>query len=121
VLDQLRRPVADVDITTVWTANEGRMEPWGHHPTKTDAHGRFSMTMRSVEYRLLAIDKEWKRGALIVIDPRNAPSSVDVKLVPLVRLHGRVRIAATGLELKDVLVHVRLLPNEKGMERLARC
>ena len=147
VLDQLGRPVADVDITTVWTANgvkleelkrflkegvddaklavnEGRMEPWGLHPTKTDAHGRFSMTMESRDYKLLAIDKERKRGALIVLTGRKTPSSVKVKLVPLVRLHGRVRIAATGQELKDVTVCVRLPLNEKfplGADRFAMC
>jgi hypothetical protein len=151
VIDPEGRPLADVDITTFWSANgvtleelrmfqregadgpdfaakfdanEGQMEPWGLHPTQTDAHGRFSMTMESYDHTLLAIDKERKRGALIAIDPRNALSSVDVKLVPLVRLHGRVRIAATGLEPKDVLVQVRGPQNENpelSARLLARC
>ncbi len=144
VLDQQRRPVADVEISTFWnangvtledrrrfgsdeakmTTNEGRMEPWGHHPTKTDADGNFSMKLGWRDYNLLAIDKERKRGAVIVLDPQNAPPLVEIKLLPLVRLHGTARIAKTGQHPKWVTVVVRLPPNEKfplSGDRLAVC
>jgi hypothetical protein len=137
VVDQQGRPVADVGISTFWNANgltlkefsrlqkegaddakfalnEGRMEAWGLHPTKTDAHGRFSMTMESRDYKLLAIDKERKRGALIVLTGHKNPSNVQVELIPLVRLHGQVRIAETGQELKDMTVVVRLPMNKSS-------
>lgn len=147
VVDEQNKPVADVAISNSWTANgvtleqlekfqkeggdatpfsinEGRMEPWGLHPTKSDAGGNFSFEMGWTDYKLLAIDKERKRGALIVVDPHNAPSHVDVKLAPLVRLHGRVRIAATGKDTTDMTVVVGLPLNEKfplGGDRLAMC
>lgn len=146
VVDQEGRPVADVDISAYWTANgitleelrmlrkeeaddakfavnEGQMEPWGR-PVKTDAHGRFSTTMSYRDYKLLAIDKQRKRGAMIVLTGPRTPSSVKVKLVPLVRLHGRVRIASTGQAVKDVTVGVRMPHNEQfplGADRFAMC
>jgi hypothetical protein len=149
VVDQQGRPVADVDVTTYWnangvsheeklrfhkeggddflsifSANEGRMEAWGQHPTKTDADGNFSMTMQGRHYKLLAIDKERKRGALIVLTSRKPQSKIMVALVPLVRFHGRVRVAATGKDLESVTVVVRLPLNEMfplGNDRLAVC
>jgi hypothetical protein len=44
----------------------------------------------------MAVDKERKRGGLIIVDPRHPPSRVECRLVPLIRVHGRVRVAATG-------------------------
>jgi hypothetical protein len=151
VLDQQGQSVANVGISFFWNANgltleglqkfekeggddtmfsinEGRMEPWGH-PAKTDEDGNFSIK-KGIRWskrihNLLAIDKERKRGALIVLDdPHNARPRVEVKLVPLVRLHGRVRIAATGENVKAMTVTVRVPPNEKfplGIDRVARC
>ena len=157
VVDQQGRPVPDVAVSTFWNANgftleelqkfekeggdatmltinEGRMEPWGFDPTKTDGDGKFSTKMGPRNYFLLAIDKQRKRGALIVLDPPKALSSVELELVPLVRLHGRVRIAArpagsktpvtVGEEPKSVIVNVRLRPNVEvpmGQPRVVRC
>src|SRR5580698_2105141 len=120
VLDQEGRPVAGASVATVWgangvtleqlersekdgkphpeqTANEGRMEPWGTTPVETGPDGRFAITLHSSNDRkLLAVDRERKRGAVLLVDPRHPPSQVECKLVPLVRLFGRLRVAATG-------------------------
>jgi AhpC/TSA family len=147
VLDPQGQPVADVGISTLWSANgvsheeavrfekeggdgakfsahEGWMEPWGNHPTKTDTAGRFSIGMEWHNFFLLAMDKERKRGALIVLDPRHAPPSLDVTLAPLLRLHGRVHIAAAAQAPEWSLVVVRLPRKEGfplGFERMAWC
>ncbi len=147
VLDSQARPVADVAISTIWGANgvsleelhrlektgglagkldtnEGRMEPWGYNPTWTDSAGSFSMKMNWNNYFLLAMDKERKHGALIVVDPRRVPSNLEVKLVPLVRLHGTLGFVGTDEKPKDSVVIVRLPENEKlplGFTRLAMC
>ena len=106
-----------------FSANQGRMEPWGEHPTKTDAEGRFWCEMSYRHYFLLAIDKQQQRGALILNDSRRLPSRLDVKLGPLVRLHGRVRIAGTDQHPESVVV-VRVPENDKfplAFTRLAMC
>ncbi len=134
VLDPEGRPAADVEVSTFWSANgvplaeiqrfeklpadvresqaailsqnEGRMEPWGN-PTKTDAEGRFSVKMGWTNYFVLAFDKERKHGALYLADSQNSSAPVDLKLGPLVRLHGRVHVPKP---LKDpwtmVVVHI---------------
>jgi hypothetical protein len=148
VLDGEGRPVVGASVATVWNANgialerlrkaendgkehpefivnEGRMEPMGYVPAQTDANGDFSIELRSSnDYKLLAIDKERKRGALIIVDPRHPPSRAECKLVPLVHAHGRMRVAATGKPTRDVTVVVGLPLNEKaplGGDRLCVC
>ena len=148
VVDQEGRPVAGVSVATVWNANgvsleqlrtaqrdgkahpeltmnEGRLEPWGDAPAQTDAKGDFSIQLRSSnECKLMVVDKERKRGALILVDPRNPPSRVECKLVPLIRLSGRVRVSATGEPTRDVTVLADLPVNEDfplGRYRLALC
>jgi len=132
VLDPQGHPVAGASIASVWgangvtleqlqnfekdgkphpelTANEGRMEPWGDAPAQTGPDGRFTIELRSSnECKLLAIDRERKRGALILVDPRHPPSQVEGKLVPLVRVFGRLRVAATGKPTREVTVIVGL-------------
>jgi hypothetical protein len=147
VLDSQRGPVADVAVSTFWGANglsleelhrlektgglagkldtnEGRMEPWGYNPTWTDSAGSFSMKMKWNNYFLLAIDKERKRGAMIMIDPRHVPPNLEVKLGPLARFHGRLGFVGSDERPKDSVVIVRLPENEKlplGFTRLAIC
>jgi thiol-disulfide isomerase/thioredoxin len=121
VVDQEGHPVAGASVATFWggngvtleqlrkveqdgkdhpelAMNEGRLEPWGQAtPSQTDANGDFSIQLKSSnEWKLMAVDKERKRGGLIIVDPRHPPSRVECRLVPLIRVHGRVRVAATG-------------------------
>ena len=150
VLDQQGHPVAGAAVTTNWgangitleqlhkfekdskvypdlvTENEGRMEPWGLSPTQTDANGDFTIQLHSTnDYKLLAIDKERKRGAVIIVDPRNPPARAECRLVPLIRVHGRLRVAATGQPVRvSSAVFVRLPSSEDvplGHDRLIMC
>jgi thiol-disulfide isomerase/thioredoxin len=146
VLDAQGRPVADVRVSAYWnangvplqevlrfqkeggdaskfSANQGRMEPWGEDPTKTDAKGRFWCNMSYRHYFLLAIDKQQQRGALIRSDSRRLPSRLDVRLGPLVRLYGRARIAGTDQHPESVVV-VHVPESDKfplAGTRLAMC
>jgi thiol-disulfide isomerase/thioredoxin len=148
VLDEQGRPVAGASIATVWgangvtleqlqnfekdgkphpelTANEGQMEPWGIGPVETGPDGRFAITLHSSNDRkLLAVDRERKRGAVILVDPRHPPSQVECKLVPLVRLFGRLRVAATGKPTRHDIVYLCLPANPElplGRYRLGVC
>lgn len=135
-VDQQGKPIADASVGTVWNANgitfpqlqklledikehpeftmnEGQMEPWGNAPTTTDADGDFSIEMPSpASYKAMALDKERKRGAVIIIDPHDRRAPVEAKLVPLVRVYGQVRMAGTGAKLNDVTVIAGLPFNE---------
>jgi thiol-disulfide isomerase/thioredoxin len=148
VVDQNGHPVAGASVTTNWGANgvtleqlhrfekdgkehpelarnEGRLEPWGLSPAQTDANGNFSIQLHSTnDYKMLAVDKERKHGALIIVDPRNPPTRVECRLVPLIRVHGRFREAATGQPVHESWVFVSLPMNEEiplGHDRLIMC
>jgi thiol-disulfide isomerase/thioredoxin len=105
--------------------NEGRLEPWGISPAQTDVNGNFSIQLHSSnDYKLMAVDKERKHGALIIVDPRNPPARVECRLVPLIRVHGRFREAATGQPVRASGVFVCLPVNEDiplGHDRLIMC
>jgi hypothetical protein len=148
VLDQEGRPVAGASIATVWgangvtleqlrnsekdgkphpelTTNEGRMEPWGDAPAQTGPDGRFTIEFRSSnECKLLAVDRERKRGGLMLFDPQHPPPQVQCKLAPLVRVFGRLRVAATGQPTRDQSVVVGLTERAEvplGRYRLGVC
>jgi len=105
--------------------NEGRLEPWGISPAQTDVNGNFSIQLHSTnDYKMLAVDKERRHGALIIVDPRNPPPRVECRLVPLIRVHGRFREAATGQPVRASSVFVCLPANEDiplGHDRLIMC
>jgi thiol-disulfide isomerase/thioredoxin len=132
-LDQLRRiekdlklhPEKGAELAAELAMNEGRLEPWGLSPAQTDANGNFSIQLHSSkDYKLLAVDMERKHGALIIVDPRNPPARVECRLVPLVRVHGRLRVAATSQPVRASTVVVSLPFNEEiplGSNRLIWC
>jgi hypothetical protein len=132
-LEQLRRiekdlkihPKKGAELIAEMAMNEGRLEPWGLSPTQTDANGNFSIQLHSSkDYKMLAVDKERKRGALIIVDPRNPPARVECRLVPLIRVHGQFRVAATGQPVRASTVFVSLPINEEiplGHDRLIMC
>lgn len=117
VVDEQGKPAAGVDVTTNWNANgftlaelkkfqkeggdssehdqnEGRMEPWGSNPVQTDAAGQFVLTLNWRQGCVLAMDKERKLGALYLRETEEVPSGVELQLVPLVRVHGRLTVPA---------------------------
>jgi thiol-disulfide isomerase/thioredoxin len=148
VLDPQGRPAAHVEVSTFWNANgvplaeiqrieklpvdvrdsqsaslsqnEGRMEPWGN-PTTTDADGRFSIKMNWTNYFVLAFDQDRQHGALYVANSQNSSdrAPVDIKLGPLVRLHGRVHVPKP-LKDKWTMVVVRLPESEQFPLRFNR-
>jgi thiol-disulfide isomerase/thioredoxin len=132
-LEQLRRieedlklhPEKGAELVAELARNEGRLEPWGLSPAQTDANGNFSLQLHSTkDYKLLAVDRERKHGAVIIVDPRNPPAHVECRLVPLIRVHGRLCVAATGRAVRASGVFVSLPANEDvplGSDRLMWC
>ncbi|HEY7328352.1 MAG TPA: redoxin domain-containing protein [Gemmataceae bacterium] len=95
VVDVAGKPVNGADLATYWIVAEGRMNPYRDglfHSTTTNAEGRFALAVATFPGRkqaLMAIDKDRKRGGLIRLDEKSADKPAEIKLVPLVRVHGR--------------------------------
>jgi hypothetical protein len=91
VLDAAGKPVVGADVATFWGSDKGKMAPF--NGAVTDKEGNFSLAMPFYGFpqALLAMDKERKTGGLIVCvfqEGKPAPKSIDIKLGPLVKVHG---------------------------------
>lgn len=152
VRDENGKPVAEADVTTYWSANgvsiderkevmkrkdlendgwkllyphEGKMVPWGIHPAKTDADGRFSIKVHKNELKLMVIDKNRKRGAVIELNPKHPNAFLHTKLEPLIRLHGTIRKPPSFKEPLEWTAAMLSLPTNQnfplGRHRLSFC
>src|SRR6516165_9968085 len=82
VVDAAGKPVAGVDVATLWNAENDRMTP--SRGAATDAEGRFTLSTYSHLEAVLALDKQRKTGGLVLLDAKAADKPVEIKLVPLV-------------------------------------
>jgi hypothetical protein len=88
VVDAAGKPVVGADVATFWGADKGKMAPF--NGVSTDKEGKFSLSMQLYGFRqaVLAMDKERKTGGLIVVEGKSTPKSIEIKLGPLVKVHG---------------------------------
>jgi hypothetical protein len=87
VVNAAGKPVAGVDVATLWNAENDRMTPY--KGATTDAEGRFTLSTYPHLEALLALDKGRKTGGLVLLVAKAADKPVEIKLVPLVYVHGR--------------------------------
>jgi hypothetical protein len=89
VLDGDGQPVADVDVAPYWHIQGGKPAPF--RGTRTDAAGGFTFEIdpRYPGAALVALDKDRRRGGLLVVDPKKVPEKIEIKLGPLVHVHGQ--------------------------------
>jgi hypothetical protein len=84
------QPIAGAEVASFWNAEKGKMQPY--KGAATDAEGRFATTLTFYgpgAQALLALDKERTRGGLVLVDSKSADKPLDIKLGPLVHVHGR--------------------------------
>jgi hypothetical protein len=88
VLDAGGKPVAGVDVAPYWQAADEALTPF--RGVKTDAAGRFTFAFdpRFVGSALLAYDQDRTHGGLLVVDLKKLPAAPEIKLRPVVRVHG---------------------------------
>jgi hypothetical protein len=90
VIDAAGKPVAGAEVASFWTAVEGAMQPY--KAATTDAEGRFATKLTFYgpgAQSLFALDRDRKAGGLALVDSKSAAKPVEIKLAPLVHVHGR--------------------------------
>jgi len=57
---------------------------------QSDKEGKFTLSYQNYgqAQALLALDKDRKTGGLVVLEPKSAPKEVEIKVGPLVKVHG---------------------------------
>ncbi len=90
VVDAAGKPVPFAAVAGHWGAGKDDMKPY--NGATTDAEGRFTtkLTFYGTEPQgLLALDRDQKQGGLLLVEPKAAGKPVEIKLGPLVHVHGR--------------------------------
>ena len=90
VVDAAGKPVAFAAVGSNWNATKDAMKPY--NGATTDAEGRFTTTLTFYgpgPQGLLALDMDQKAGGLLIVEPKVAGKPVEIKLGPLVHVHGR--------------------------------
>lgn len=148
VIDAAGRPVADADVATFWSANglprdqfealvknieenvheiwsrEGDMQPRGEAPARTDGNGEFAIKCRERDYKLMALDKNHRRGGVATLDPAHPDRPVVIRLQRLVRVRGTFRRSGSSAppEWAHAFISLPLHPRfPLGRDRLVGC
>lgn len=131
VVDEAGKPVANATVDYYWRSNGkqvrpdgskldlnreedgkifhgnlGQMEPLRGATTATD--GSFDLAMTSRQHSIIAMDAERKRGALVIIPSGQESAPVEVNLQPLIKLHGRFRLAESNAKPAWTNVYVEI-------------
>jgi hypothetical protein len=115
VMDAVGKPVAGVEVATFWMTQKENLTP--HKGATTNSEGRFTLSMTFYgrgEAALLALDKDRKTGGLIIVE--DAAKPLEIKLVPLVHLHGKFDCKELSQRLKWTNVYIMT-----GQARFAMC
>jgi hypothetical protein len=116
VIDAAGKPVAGAEIATFWSTVKEKLNPL--RGVTTDAEGRFTLPV--VFYgrgeALFALDKDRKIGGLIVVEPKAVAKPLEIKLAPLVHLHGKFACKELNKPLKWTNVYLL-----SGPARFAMC
>ncbi len=116
VLDAAGKPVAGAEVASFWIVQKGTMT--SHQGATTNGEGQFTvpLTFYGRGQALLAVDKDRKTGGLIVVEPKEAANRLEIKLVPLVHLHGKFDCKELGKRPKWTNVYLM-----SGQARFAMC
>jgi hypothetical protein len=116
VVDSEGKPGVGVDVATFWGADTGTMQPFSG--VKTDQEGKFTLTLQpGFAQAVMAMDKDRKSGGLAVTDGKSLDKSLDIKLGPLVKVHGNFFCKETSKRPTWTNVYISIAPRM----RVAQC
>lgn len=116
VVDSAGKPVAGAEVATFWTSEKAKVTPYKGVATDAEGHFVLPLTFYGRGEALLALDKERKTGGLIVVQPKEAAKPLEIKLSPLVHLHGKFECKELNKRPKWSNVYV-----QSGQARIAMC
>jgi thiol-disulfide isomerase/thioredoxin len=119
VFDEAGRPVAGAEVATMWSAMGGTAMR-AFHAARTDAAGRFTLDVNFWQGHqpFLAYNREHTRGGLVIIDPKSSSKPVEIRLGPLVRVHGQFSCDELGERPDGTNVYVNVMPGRLPVPRL---
>lgn len=118
VLDADDKPVAGVEVATMWDGGGGAMRAF--NGATTDAEGKFVLKAEFDKHPLglLAFDKARKLGASLVVGAQAIAEGCELKLEPVVTVRGKFTCSDLGAPPSWMNVYAMLQP---GNVRVAQC
>ena len=118
VVDEADRPVARAEVATLWDAMGGT---WMGRSTRSGriGDGRFTLDVDFWQGHepFLAYNREHTRGGLAIIDEKSAGKAVEIRLGPLVRVHGRFSCDELGEPPDWTNVYMNVMPGRLPVPR----
>ncbi len=99
------QPAVGAKVSIIWSFEANSPKIHLHEPVTTDSAGQFQLDTSFYYGRsraIMALDAAEQTGGLIVASEADAKAPVEIKLGPLVRVHGPVVSAAASHPLKTV-------------------
>jgi thiol-disulfide isomerase/thioredoxin len=125
VLDRVGKAVAGAEVATMWSAGEGvkdrsKRGQAGFHTVKSDGEGRFTLNVEigDRDVPLMAIDADRTSGGTAVVPAADAGREIEIRLAPLVRVHGKIGSNELGKSPPWTNVYIDVLP---GKGRILQC
>ncbi len=114
VVDAAGKPVAGVEVAPFWDVPENGGKQHGYASATTDASGKFVVKVDFYRENaaIMALDAERKNGGLAIIASGSAKESVEIKLAPVSRVHGKFESKELGHAPSWMNVYVNLLPGK---------
>ena len=107
-------PAAGVAVSSFWIVGEEDGEQTAYDGVETDAEGNFAapVTFYGQDTALMAIDEAGELGGIAVVAPDEAEEPVEIRLAPLVNVHGTITSEDRGEPPVWTNVYVNVLPGK---------
>ncbi len=117
VLDRDGKPVAGAKVASMWMVKEDGDQQDGLRAATTDRDGRFEVkvALYNRDAALMAIDADRKIGGVAVVPVAEASREVEIRVAPLVRVHGKLESKDLGSAISWTNVYINLLPGKIRM------
>jgi thiol-disulfide isomerase/thioredoxin len=114
VLDRDGKPVAGAKVARMWSVKEDGEEQDGFGAVTTDGDGRFTVKVDFYgrDSALMAIDRQRTVGGIMVVHAADAKREIEIRLAPLVRVHGKLESNDLGRAIPWTNVYINLLPGK---------
>lgn len=91
VIDGEGKPVPGARVASFWIVKEDDGKQVGYKDATSDAEGRFTVKVNFYgrDQALMAMNSDETSAGLVVVTPTGAKSAVEIRLGPVIRVHGK--------------------------------
>jgi thiol-disulfide isomerase/thioredoxin len=118
VVDEAGQPVTGAEVATMWDGVGGTAMR-AFHAARTDQAGRFTIDVNFWQGHepFLAYNKDHTRGGIVIADAKSFSKALEIRLGPLVKVHGRFSCNELGERPDWTNVYMNVMPGRLPVPR----